>query len=211
MADTTSTAKVSQIFISAGEAFTKLAELTMQINTQVETPPGAKWTDTEIEMLRQAVQKFGTDLNKISEVVKTRSLGQLKTAIKRKIYAEAGIPIIKKQQQGRKRTSTNDGVSSTNLPAETVTFDDFTSTLDGNEAKKSRLSVGKHLSTSSTTHANDSGLVDVENLEESNSSTKKFDRFIGSQLERQSVSDLNELAVSNPPPLPPFDLVSDPC
>ncbi|XP_078488464.1 uncharacterized protein LOC144742393 isoform X2 [Ciona intestinalis] len=177
MADTTSTAKVSQIFISAGEAFTKLAELTMQINTQVETPPG----------------------------------GQLKTAIKRKIYAEAGIPIIKKQQQGRKRTSTNDGVSSTNLPAETVTFDDFTSTLDGNEAKKSRLSVGKHLNTSSTTHANDSGLVDVENLEESNSSIKKFDRFIGSQLERQSVSDLNELAVSNPPPLPPFDLVSDPC
>uniref|UniRef100_H2Z164 Myb-like domain-containing protein n=1 Tax=Ciona savignyi TaxID=51511 RepID=H2Z164_CIOSA len=202
--DMSSAGKVSQIFISAGDAFTKLAELTMQINTQVEAPPGAKWTDDEIEMLRQAVLKFGTDLNKISEVVKTRSLGQLKNAIKRKIYAEAGIPMAKKQQQSRKRTS-NDVIVIDNLPAETVSFDDFTNTLEGTAGKKSRLSG---LKTSS-----DSGLVDVdvENFEDSNSSVKKFDRFIGSQMESRTVGGLSELAVSHPPPLPPFDLVSDPC
>ena len=33
-----------------------------------------KWTDTEIEMLWQSVKKFGDDLNKISDVIKTRTM-----------------------------------------------------------------------------------------------------------------------------------------
>ena len=32
--------QVSQIFTAAGEAFTKLSELTMEINPNVEAPPG---------------------------------------------------------------------------------------------------------------------------------------------------------------------------
>ena len=32
--------QVSDIFQTAGEAFTKLAELTMQLNPDVEAPPG---------------------------------------------------------------------------------------------------------------------------------------------------------------------------
>ena len=33
-----------------------------------------KWTDQEIEMLRSSVKKFGEDLNKISEVIKSRTV-----------------------------------------------------------------------------------------------------------------------------------------
>lgn len=33
-----------------------------------------KWGDEEIEMLRSAVNKFGEDLKKISEIIKTKSM-----------------------------------------------------------------------------------------------------------------------------------------
>ena len=35
---------------------------------------GGKWTDQEVEMLRQAVKRFGDDLNKISGVIKNRTM-----------------------------------------------------------------------------------------------------------------------------------------
>ncbi|XP_076813012.1 uncharacterized protein LOC143459670 [Clavelina lepadiformis] len=193
--------KVSQIFTSAGQAFSKLAELTMQINPNVEAPPGAKWTDDEIEMLRSAVQSFGTDLNKISEVVKTRSIGQLKNAIKRKIYEDAGMPISKKQQQSRKRSSASEAIITETLPTETVSFDDFTSNLD---PKKPRLDIKSESLTNDST-------IDVENLDDSSTSLKKLDHFISDQpVGGRTVGGVSELAVSNPPPLPPFDLVADP-
>lgn len=34
----------------------------------------AKWTETEIEMLRSAVSRFGDDLNNISSVIKERTV-----------------------------------------------------------------------------------------------------------------------------------------
>ncbi len=34
----------------------------------------AKWTETEIEMLRLAVRRFGDDLNNISTVIKERTV-----------------------------------------------------------------------------------------------------------------------------------------
>nr|CAB3225069.1 chromatin complexes subunit BAP18 [Phallusia mammillata] len=206
MSSNTTAAKVSQIFVTAGEAFTKLSELTMQINTQVEAPPGSKWTDEEVEMLRNAVNTFGTDLNKISEVVKTRSMTQLKNAIKRKIYSEAGMAVTKKQPQARKRSSVNETVVTESIPAETVSFNDFTSNLEI-ETKRQKVT-----SMTNSFNAGNDSLVDVENLDEVNSSFKKIDKYISEQpaVESRTVGGVNELSVSHPPPMPPFDLVSDP-
>jgi hypothetical protein len=33
-----------------------------------------KWTETEIEMLKNSVKRFGEDLNKISDIIKARTM-----------------------------------------------------------------------------------------------------------------------------------------
>ncbi|XP_012967250.1 chromatin complexes subunit BAP18 isoform X2 [Mesocricetus auratus] len=53
----------------------------------------AKWTETEIEMLRAAVKRFGDDLNHISCVIKERTVAQIKTTVKRKVYEDSGVPL----------------------------------------------------------------------------------------------------------------------
>merc|ERR1712004_665273 len=52
---------------------------------------GGKWTEQEIDMLRQAVQRFGDDLNQISAVIKNRTISQIKAQIKKRGYEEAGL------------------------------------------------------------------------------------------------------------------------
>lgn len=84
--------KVGEIFSEAGSAFSKLGELTMQLHPQGEPSPlSGKWTDSEIEMLKTAVKRFGEDLNKISDVIKNRSISQIKAQMKRKAYIDAGL------------------------------------------------------------------------------------------------------------------------
>ncbi|XP_046564432.1 chromatin complexes subunit BAP18-like [Haliotis rubra] len=87
-----SASKVGEIFTAAGSAFSKLGELTMQLHpTTEQSPTSGKWTDNEIEMLRSAVKKFGDDLNKISDVIKNRTISQIKNQLKRKAFEDAGI------------------------------------------------------------------------------------------------------------------------
>jgi hypothetical protein len=88
-----SAAKVGEIFTAAGQAFNKLGELTMQLHATTEPAPGTgKWTETEVEMLHSAVNRFGEDLNKISGVIKAKTSNQIKTQLKRKAYESAGLP-----------------------------------------------------------------------------------------------------------------------
>lgn len=80
------------------------------------------------------------------------------------------------------------------LVQETVSFDDFTSALDG-KAKRAKLS----------TSVSDS-LVDVENLDEAG----KLEKLIESQPHERTVGGIIESVISHPPAVPPLDIVSSP-
>ncbi|CAH0716645.1 unnamed protein product, partial [Brenthis ino] len=88
-----SAAKVGEIFREAGTAFNKLSEMTMLLHPMGDTQPGGKWTDEEIEMLRSCVHRFAVDLNKLSQHIKSRTVSQIRTTLKKKAFEDAGIPV----------------------------------------------------------------------------------------------------------------------
>lgn len=90
--------RVGEIFKTAGQAFNTLGNLTAQLESS--GPNASKWTDQEINMLAQAVQTFANDLLMISDTIKGRAVTQIKGALQKKAFDEAGIAI--QQQVGKK-------------------------------------------------------------------------------------------------------------
>ena len=79
--------KVGEIFSSAGDAFARLGELTMELQGggQAGGGSGVKWTEEEVDMLHSAVRTFAEDLQTISETIKQRTVIQIKSALKKKV------------------------------------------------------------------------------------------------------------------------------
>ncbi|XP_077987664.1 BPTF-associated chromatin complex component 1-like [Glandiceps talaboti] len=161
-----SAAKVGEIFSAAGSAFSKLGELTMQLHPAADqSPSSGKWTDQEIEMLRDTIKRFGEDLSKISELIKTRTVAQIKTALKNKAYEEAKL----KKSPSKSTSGSAVTPSSVSKRIETDTTD-----TDEPPLKKQKQSAEVTLNMlNSTDHPGDT-LVDVEGLEDP-SPVKKLD------------------------------------
>ncbi|XP_040271064.1 chromatin complexes subunit BAP18 isoform X1 [Bufo bufo] len=159
---TSASTKVGEIFSAAGAAFTKLGELTMQLHPVTDSSPaGARWTDTEIQMLHAAVRRFGEDLNQISSVIKERTVAQLKFAVKRKIYDDNGVPLSSdSSKKVVKKVISVPSVMS--LPAPPAVGG--TSLPEGSQsAMRKRKSSDVTLSALNDSDAN-SDLVDIEGL-----------------------------------------------
>ncbi|XP_028395433.1 chromatin complexes subunit BAP18-like [Dendronephthya gigantea] len=153
--------KVADIFTAAGAAFNRLGELTVQLHpltSDGSAQASGKWGETEIEMLRDAVKRFGEDLKKISEIITTKSITQIKSALKQRMYEQscgesATTPKKTSQKRGAKETTANgqnEGVAAKKIKQE-------------NAASSSEQPKDKLTSPLKETENE----VDVESLEES--------------------------------------------
>ncbi|KAJ8387884.1 hypothetical protein AAFF_G00149190 [Aldrovandia affinis] len=178
---TSASTKVGEIFSAAGAAFTKLGELTMQLHPVADScPAGAKWTDTEIEMLRSAVRRFGDDLNNISSVIKDRTVAQIKTTVKRKLYEDSRMPLSSDSaKKATKKTAVAVAVTPTPPAVITVPTSQVVVTTGLQSPspapptiKKQKTAADVTLSALNDSDVN-SDLVDIEGLGEG-SATKKL-------------------------------------
>ncbi|XP_047523833.1 chromatin complexes subunit BAP18-like isoform X1 [Pieris napi] len=110
-----SAAKVGEIFREAGSAFNKLSEMTMLLHPVGDSQPGGKWTEEEIEMLRSCVHRFAVDLNKLSQHIKSRTVSQIRTTLKKKAFEDAGIPVRQVSNSVNNVPQTTQVVSSLSL------------------------------------------------------------------------------------------------
>ncbi|TRZ03493.1 hypothetical protein DNTS_000508 [Danionella cerebrum] len=189
---TSASTKVGEIFSAAGAAFSKLGELTMQLHPVADSSPaGAKWTDTEIEMLRSAVRRFGEDLNSISSVIKERTVAQIKTTVKRKLYEDSRVPLT---TESPKKTMKKSAVSLPPPPASVA------ATVMGVSTSQVPVSAGLQPSSAlqpaiknpkpsdvTLSALNDSDvnsdLVDIEGLGEGSTKKPNFDQEFKSGLQ----------------------------
>ncbi|XP_070500398.1 chromatin complexes subunit BAP18 [Chironomus tepperi] len=90
--------KVSEIFTSAGKAFNTLGDLILQVQTDKEG--SSKWSQEEVDMLKNSVTKFNEDLNQLSSHIKAKQTSQIRQTLKNKSYQQAGLvpkvePVVK--------------------------------------------------------------------------------------------------------------------
>ncbi|CAL8086103.1 unnamed protein product [Calicophoron daubneyi] len=122
--------RVAEIFQQASVAFGRLAQLTLDLKLyQAEqTEPeskgsnnSGKWSNREIDQLKDAISRFGNDLAKISEAIETKTVAQIKQKVKSKAFQEAGFGDVlnsEADQSEKSSKQTEPGQNVTEVTAE---------------------------------------------------------------------------------------------
>ncbi|CAA21620.2 SANT domain-containing protein [Caenorhabditis elegans] len=76
-------AKVAEVFLTAGHAFQKLGDLTLQLHTTTDADE-SKWSEKEVDNLKNALTRFAHELDQISTCVANRTTKHIKNDIKRR-------------------------------------------------------------------------------------------------------------------------------
>ncbi|KAF8387221.1 hypothetical protein PRIPAC_76363, partial [Pristionchus pacificus] len=76
--------KVAEVFLTAGHAFQRLGDLTLQLQGETAESEENKWLDADIAKLRDALTRFAHELDTISDSVQQRTMKHIKVDIKRR-------------------------------------------------------------------------------------------------------------------------------
>ncbi|CAJ0573257.1 unnamed protein product, partial [Mesorhabditis spiculigera] len=76
--------KVAEVFLTAGHAFQRLGDLTLQLHSADDSEE-SKWAEADVDALRESLTKFAHELDTISERVQSRTMQVIKTDIKRRM------------------------------------------------------------------------------------------------------------------------------
>ncbi|CAH8508011.1 unnamed protein product [Schistosoma mattheei] len=89
--------RVAEIFEQASVAFGRLAQLTLDLKQfQAQQNDGdsktcGKWSQKEVEDLKAAIGRFGSDLSKVAEAIETKTINQIKQKLKTRAFQDAGL------------------------------------------------------------------------------------------------------------------------
>ncbi|KAK4469791.1 hypothetical protein MN116_007307 [Schistosoma mekongi] len=89
--------RVAEIFEQASVAFGRLAQLTLDLKQfQAQQNDGdsktcGKWSQKEVDDLKAAIGRFGSDLSKVAEAIETKTVSQIKQKLKTQAFQDAGL------------------------------------------------------------------------------------------------------------------------
>ncbi|CAH8488947.1 unnamed protein product [Schistosoma turkestanicum] len=89
--------RVAEIFEQASVAFGRLAQLTLDLKQfQAQQNDGdsktcGKWSQKEVDDLKAAIGRFGSDLAKVAEAIETKTINQIKQKLKTRAFQDAGL------------------------------------------------------------------------------------------------------------------------
>lgn len=84
-ADPNRARKVAEVFLTAGHAFQKLGDLTMQLHMGPSSmPTEERWSENNVDHLREALTRFAHELDQISNNVQARTAKMISTDIRRR-------------------------------------------------------------------------------------------------------------------------------
>ncbi|XGW15053.1 hypothetical protein V3C99_000937 [Haemonchus contortus] len=80
--------KVAEVFLTAGHAFQKLGDLAMQLHMGPSSVPNEeRWSENNVDHLREALTRFAHELDQISNNVQARTTKMISTDIRRRHMA----------------------------------------------------------------------------------------------------------------------------